>query len=636
MIRLLSFLLFALIAGRVVAQDTTVLTIGDKKYSLEEFNYIYNKNNSLTQEPVSKNEYVNLFVNYKLKVEEAIAQGYDTVPSFKRELEYYRNELAKPYLTDKKATDEVVKEAYEHMMYEVDASHILIELDKSPTPQDTLKAYQKIADIKTRLDNGEDFGKLAMELSEGPSAPNKGHLGYFGAFMMVYPFEKAAYSTPVGQVSEITRTAFGYHLIKVHDKRKNKGEILVAHIMKAFPYRANPTVQNQSKIAIDSIYRKLMNGESFNAMVAQFSDDKQTVANNGKLPWFGTGRMVPEFSDAAFALNNNGDISEPVKTQFGWHIIKRIDVRPVKPLDECREEIMQKIKRDERAFAGKKATIDRLKEEYTYTVNESDYAQLESLVIKASATGKEALIAELSSAALQPASFDDQVISSSDLANEAFPFNIPSAGLTPANFSQIWNDYIDNKLIEYEKARLESKYPEFRFLMNEYHDGLLIFEISQREVWNKASNDSTGLVRYYEEHKNDYILEEHFNGRLLYCKDKQTYKQLKKVVKKNPEMQIDSLAPSLAENIKVKEGRFFNGDEPMLDAQIWKKKGAAIDSTYPYLLPLGVKKEKSIQPLTEVRGRVISDYQEELERNWIDGLKQKFNPQLNTFVFNEQ
>ncbi|MCG8582993.1 MAG: peptidylprolyl isomerase [Bacteroidales bacterium] len=636
MIRLLSFILLALFAGNVEAQENTVLTIGDKKFSLEEFDYIYNKNNSLTQEPVSKTEYVDLFVNYKLKVEEAIAQGYDTVSSFKRELEYYRNELAKPYLTDKKATDEVVKEAYEHMLYEVDASHILVELDKSPTPEDTLKAWEKIAAIKARLDKGEDFGELAVKLSEGPSAPNKGHLGYFGAFMMVYPFEEAAYNTTVGQVSEITRTAFGYHLIKVHDKRKNKGEILVAHIMKAFPYQASPIIQNQSKIAIDSIYQKLLNGESFNAMVAQFSDDKQTVANNGKLPWFGTGRMVPEFSDAAFALENDGDISEPVKTKFGWHIIKRIDVRPVKSLDECRDEVLQKIKRDERAFAGKKATIERLKKEYNYAINEQDYKQLKSLVINGSKKEKAVFIEQLQNAGLQPASFDTIKISSADFANEAFPFNIPSAGLTDAHFIQIWNDYIDNQLIEHEKANLENKYPEFRFLMNEYHDGLLIFEISQKEVWNKASNDSIGLARYYEQNKNSYVLDEHFSGRLFYCKDKQTYKHLKKELKKTTELIVDSLAPSLAKEIKEKEGRFFKGDEPMLDAQVWKKKGVAIDTTYPYLLTLGEKKEKSIQPLSEVRGRVISDYQEELEHNWIQELKQKFNPELNTFVFNKQ
>jgi peptidyl-prolyl cis-trans isomerase SurA len=346
--------------------------------------------------------------------------------------------------------------------------------------------------------------------------------------------------------------------------------------------------------------------------------------------------MVPEFSDAAFALENNGDISKPVRTQFGWHIIKRLDIRPVKSFDESRDEIMKKIKRDERAFAGKKATIERLKEDYNYTLNEADYKQLKSLVVKASKNEKAVFVEQLAKAGLEPAAFDERTINSSDFANEAFPFNLPKEGLTEANFTQIWNEYVGSQLIEHEKANLESKYPDFRFLMNEYHDGLLIFEISQKEIWNKASNDSVGLANYYQQHKENYALEEHFDGQLFYCKNKQTYKQLKKLAKKSADIQIDSLDAELAENILKKEGLFFKGDEPKLDVQIWKKKMKVIDTTYPYLLTLGDKKEKSIQPLNEVRGRVISDYQEELEKNWLEELKQKFNPKINTFVFNEQ
>ncbi|MBK3515838.1 peptidylprolyl isomerase [Carboxylicivirga marina] len=634
--RLFSLLFIALIGLGAMAQEETVLTIGEKTYSLDEFNYIYDKNNSLTQEPVSRNEYVDLFVNYKLKVEEAIAQGYDTVPSFQKELDYYRNELAKPYLTDKKATDEVVKEAYEHMLYEVDASHILVKLSKSPTPEDTLKAYKKILNIKKQLEKGGDFDQLAVELSEGPSAPNKGHLGYFGAFMMVYPFEKAAYNTPVGEVSEITRTAFGYHLIKVNDKRKNKGEVLVAHIMKAFPYQSNGQIQNQSKIAIDSIYNKLQNGESFNAMVAQFSDDKQTVANNGKLPWFGTGRMVPEFSDAAFSLSENGQVSKPVKTQFGWHIIKRLDVRPIKPLDECREEILQKIKRDERAFAGKKATVERLKKEYNFTINASDLASLQALVVKASKGEKADFVKQLEEAQLTPASFNGQSIHSTEFAHEAFKFNLPSGGFTAANFAQVWNGYVEEKLIEHEKSNLENKYPDFKFLMNEYHDGLLIFEISQKEIWNRASNDSTGLAVYYSEHKSEYTLDEHFDGRLFYCKNKTAYKQLKKLLKKDESLNLDSLESELSDQIMEKEGRFFKGEEAQLDVKQWKDKKTVIDTNYPYLLTEGKLVEESIQTLDEVRGRVISDYQEELEQKWIESLKEKYDPKVNAFVFNKQ
>ncbi|TRX62512.1 peptidylprolyl isomerase [Carboxylicivirga sp. M1479] len=630
--RLLSLVLLSLTMVGALAQDNVILSIENQQFSVDEFNYIFEKNNALTQEPVSKNEYVDLFVNYKLKVAEAMAQGYDTLSSFKQELNYYRDELAKPYLNDKKATEEVVEEAYQHMLYEIEASHILIKLPKSPSPKDTLEAYNKVAKIKSQLSKGKDFKQMAIEFSEGPSGKNGGHLGYFGAFMMVYPFEKAAYNTPVGEVSDITRTSFGYHLIKVHNKRKNQGEILVAHIMKAFPYQANEQIQNQSKIAIDSIHRKLMNGESFDEMVAQFSDDKQTVANKGQLPWFGSGRMVPEFSDAAFGLAKDGDISQPVKTQFGWHIIQRLDSRPVKPIDECKDEIMQKIKRDERAFAGKKATVERLKNEYNYTVNANDYQQLTQIVVKNSQLEKEAFIKKINDASLKVASFADVVFDSEKIANEAFPFNLPEKGLSDADFQQVWDAYVEDELLAYEKSQLEAKYPEFKFLMNEYHDGLLIFEISQKEIWNKASNDSIGLASFYEHNSSNYILDEHFEGQLYYCKSKKVLKQLKKALKKQPELVLDSLSAELKDNILLKEGRFFKGDEVQLDAQIWKEKASVINVNYPYLFTQGTKVAESTQMLDEVRGRVISDYQEQLEKEWINSLHEKFKPEVNTFV----
>ncbi|MBR8536277.1 peptidylprolyl isomerase [Carboxylicivirga sediminis] len=624
-------LLSALFTQAAFAQDNTLLTIGDKQFSVDEFNYIYEKNNTLSQEPISKKEYIDLFVNYKLKVEEAIAQGYDTVPSFQKELQYYRDELAKPYLSDKKAIEGVVEEAYERMCYEVDASHILIKLPPSPTPEDTLKAYNKIMDVKQQLGKGADFEEMVLRYSEGPSAKqSNGHLGYFTAFMMVYPFEEAAFNTPVGGVSEIVRTAFGYHLIKVHDKRKNKGEIQVAHIMKAFPYKASEAIQTQAKIAIDSIYRKLQNGESFNALVAEYSDDKQTVPNNGKLPWFTTGRMVPEFSEAAFALTENGQIAPPVKTQFGWHIIKRLDSRPVKPLEECRDDIMQKIKQDERSLAGQKATVARLKNEYQFTIDAKGYKQLKAFVINKSKT--EGWVDALEANDWLVASYAGGQISSADFAKEMAAHRMSEQGVSGELFTNLWNSYTDKVMIAVEKNNLEKKYPEFKYLMGEYHDGLLIFEISQSEVWNKASNDSVGLAAFYEAHKDSYVQEEHFDGRIIYCKTKAGYKQLKKLAKKG-EVQIDSLAPSLREELLVKQGPFYKGDEAQLDKQMWKVKTSVINTDYPYLLSDGHLVSKRIQPMEEIRGRVISDYQEQLEQQWIESLQQKYNPKVNTFVF---
>ncbi|WP_430809772.1 MULTISPECIES: peptidylprolyl isomerase [unclassified Carboxylicivirga] len=633
--RILSFMLLLPFCFYMAAQEKTVLTIGDNHYSLDEFNYIYEKNNTLTQEPMSRQQYLELFVNYKLKVVEAMQQGFDTLTSFKDELNYYRNELAKPYLNDKKAIDEVVREAYEHSLYEVEASHILIKFPASPTPEDTLKAYTTIASIKKQLNEGADFVSMAKKYSQCPSAQQSdGHLGYFGAFMMVYPFEKAAYNTPVGSVSDITRTSFGYHLIKVHNKRKNKGEIKVAHIMRSFPYQADEAVRQQAKVMIDSVYRQLQAGASFEDMVVKYSDDRQTLDAKGELPWFGTGRMVPAFSDAAFALKTNGQMSKPVMTRFGWHIIKRLDVRPVKPLEEAREEILQKIKRDERAFAGKKATLERLKNEYDYRVNEEALKKVEMFLGKYGLDYDDASFKANGVSNLKLASFDDQVVNANDFMHYA---TMHSGGrpeeTKTGRITQLWNSYADDVLINYEKSRLEERYPDFRFLMQEYHDGLLIFEISQKEIWTKASEDSVGLAAYYENHKEQYRADEYFKGRLLYCKSKTVYKKLKKMLRKNTGLSLDSLDQEMREGILEKKGPFLKGEEPKLDALVWKSKGKVIDADYPYAVPDGEIVPSHIQPLDVVRGRVISDYQEALEKQWVERLRNKYKPQVNTFVF---
>ena len=631
--RLFSLLALISFSIAISAQDEPLLVIGNKHFTVDEFNYIYNKNNALAQDTVSKADYLDLFVIYKLKVEEAIAQGYDTIPSFKKELEFYRNELAKPYLSDKKAEEEVVQEAYEHMRYEVEASHILINLPKAPNPKDTLKAYNRIADVKRQLDNGADFEQMVLKYSEGPSArQSNGHLGYFTAFMMVYPFEKAAFNTPIGEVSDITRTSFGYHLIKVHDKRENKGQIQVAHIMKAYPYKASETIQNQSKIAIDSIYKKLISGASFEAMVTQFSDDKQTVSNQGKLPWFASGEMVPAFSEAAFALTKDGAISKPIKTKFGWHIIKRMAVRPIKSLEECRAEITQKIKRDERAFAGIQATVKRLKEEYDYTINEKDLLKLEQLTIQYSKMGQSSFVDKLSQAQLQPSSYAGRVLTSKDFASNGITFSWPEEGLTKLDFEYAWRHFVERTLIDFEKKNLKHKYPDYKHLMNEYFDGLLIFEISQKEIWNKASNDSIGLVTFYHKNSDNYMLDEHYKGTLYYCKSKKGSKTIKKMLAKTKEGEVLELPKELSDQVQVKKGRFFKGDEPMLDNQVWDSKIKATSSDYPFLIKSGQMYEKAVQPLDDIRGQVVSDYQSELEEQWVIRLKEKYKPELKPFA----
>jgi len=336
----LSFLLLFAFQLQAKKKNEILVTIGKEKVSKDEFEANYRRNNSniLDKKDVkSPQDYLDLFIKFRLKVLEAEALGYDTVRAFRDELEGYRKELAKPYLTDVTYNEEMVKTAYHRTQYERKASHILIRVAPDASPADTLIAWNKINNLRKQLIAGADFNEMAAKYSEDPSAAqNKGLLGYFTAFQMVYPFEDMTYRTPVGQVSEIIRTRFGYHVIKVHDERLAAGEAKVAHIMKMFPQQASEETINKLKLSADSLWIKATSGADFAELARKYSDDKQSSNDGGVINWFTPNNMVPSFAEASFALKNDGDISPVIRTPFGWHIIKRIERRPVLPLDKLR------------------------------------------------------------------------------------------------------------------------------------------------------------------------------------------------------------------------------------------------------------------------------------------------------------
>ncbi len=609
----------------------TLLTIEGKNYSIEEFDFIYNKNNSYTEEPKSKKEYVDLFVNYKLKVHEAIAQGFDTLPSFKKEYNYYKEELAKPYFSNKEVTKKLKQEAYDRLKQEVDASHILIRIPKSATPEDTLKAYNKIKEIQERINKGEDFNKLAHEYSEDPSAKkNMGRLGFFSGFMMVYPFESAAYNTPINQVSDIVKTNFGYHLIKVHAKRQNRGELKTAHIMMMFPPNSPQKVIEEKKAKIDSIYQLVLKGENFGELAQNFSEDKNSARKNGELPWFGTGRMIPEFSEPAFKLDSIGAISEVIRTPYGFHIIKLLEKRGIKSYDEMEEEITQKISRDERAFKEKKSVIKKLKNEYNYNQNDSLLNAIKTKAKVLNISDKDFYSGFNDEDII--ASFSSKKIYIKDLF-ESLKSNRQFTGSKKANMIEnITQSYLNNQVVEFEKTQLDKKYPEYNFLLQEYHDGLLIFEVSQKEIWNKASQDSVGILKYYNSHKNDYFEPEKIVGKAYFAKDKKTLSVIKKQLNSTPNITTDSLKQIISsDSFKCINGEFSKGDYAAIDKDIWKikKSNGRTDEDFPFAFALGKMTPKKYKELDETKGQVISDYQNMIEKQWIEKLKSKYNPVVN-------
>ncbi len=628
---LILFLMVVLFSAGSLAQSShTLLTIGDKEYPVEEFDFIYSKNNSFSEDPKTKKEYIDLFVNYKLKVHEALAQGMDTMPSFKKEYNYYKDELAKPYLSDSKVTEKLLEEAYSRLKTEVNASHILITLPQNPTPEDTLTAYNKISTVLNKFKEGEDFNKLATEYSDDPSAKkNEGKLGYFTGFMMVYPFESAAFNTPAGSISPITRTAFGYHLVFVHDKRDNQGEVHTAHIMQMFPPNSPQELIAQKRAKIDSVYQLVLKGEDFGSVAKQYSDDRNSAANNGELPWFGTGRMVPEFSQPAFELDSVNNISEVIQTPYGFHIIKFLGKRGIKSFEEMKEEISNKIARDERAYQGKKVVLARLKDEYSFSENKAQTDAIKVMAKEANLSnddffkhfeGNEQVIATMTGWELKTSDLMAHLKSDRQFAQNS----------RAATIDKLMETYIDEAILKFEKTKLEEKYPEYKYLLNEYHDGLLIFDISQNEIWNKAIEDSVGLDRFYLDNKANYYYPEKLDGILFFTNDKKDFKAAKKIMQADSDITVDTLK-SAYPGSQVIKGVFEKGEYKALDKQIWKiKKSDAKDKPdFKYLWAVGEIIPKKQKELSETKGQVIADYQNQIEKEWLAQLKSKFSPIVN-------
>jgi len=633
-ITLLTFLAFS---GSLLAQsaDPVLMTINGKPVLKSEFEYIYNKNNTNNSlDKKTLDEYVDLFVNFKLKVEEAKTQGIDTTASFVNELSGYRSQLTKPYLTDTKVDEALLREAYDRSKEDVDVSHILIRIPQNATPADTLKAWNEINAIGKRLQK-EDFGKVAKEVSEDESAKdndgnkgNEGHIGWVSAFRTVYPFETTAYNTPVGTISKPVRTNFGYHIVKVHARRNTLGEILASHIM-IFASKEENETNKKAKATIDSLYQRVLAGDDFGTLAKNYSQDKGSSVKNGELPWFGAGRMVPEFEMAAFALKNVGDVSQPIQSAYGWHIIKLIDRKGLASYDELKSELERKVKRDERANRGQQVFVAKLRTDYNYKLNAANLQEF-AMLLTDRTLGDSIFMVEAAKLNKPLFGFAGKEYSQADFAKYLKKSTNSEKSIPSEIIDEKLNAFVDAELLAYEDKHLEKKYDDFRFLMQEYHDGILLFEVSNKEVWDKASKDTEGLAKYFDTHKADYTWEKpHFKGRVISCKDKATLKAAKSIVQKSHNDSIDKyLRTRLNDSIqyvKIDKGLYVQGENKVVDNQIFKAKEKLVPATdYPFVFVSGKLLKKTPEDYTDVRGLVTADYQEYLEQEWIKALRAKY------------
>lgn len=513
-------------------QEASIETLGNVSVPVSQFKYVYNKNNGNDPDAYSEKslkEYLDLYTNFKLKVIEAQSMGLDTAQSFIKELEGYKKQLAQPYLTEKSVTEGLIKEAYQRMGEEINAVHILITVAPDADPTDSLKAYQKIADIRAKAVAGENFEALAVEYSQDPSAKtNKGNLGFFTALQMVYPFEDAAYKTAIGTVSPICRTKFGYHIIKVKDRRPSRGEVKVSHIMVRAAEGVSADDSLAAKQKIDEIYAKAKKGDNWDELCAQFSDDLGTKNKGGVLPLFGTNAMIPSFEDAAFSLKTPGDFSTPVRTPYGWHIIKLIERKNLPEFKELESSIKAKVSKDSRSDLNKSVLIARLKKENAFAENSASmkitFAKADTNLVK----GKFDYKKEDKDLTLPLFSIKSKNTTIGEFLQFVKDRQRPRPNFSPSHYiNLLYKEFTDLAILTYEENNLEVKYPDYKNLVSEYREGILLFQLMDTKVWNKAIQDTLGLQKFFAANQNNYKWKKRLDATIYSCANRATLDQVK-------------------------------------------------------------------------------------------------------------
>ncbi|MCA1761932.1 MAG: peptidylprolyl isomerase [Flavobacteriales bacterium] len=622
-------------------EDPVLLKINDKEVTKAEFEIIFRKNNN--DSAITKadlDEYVELFINFKLKVAEAEEKGMDTIPSFVRELKGYREQLAAPYLVDKATSDSLIRQAYDRMQVEVKASHILIKLPPDPSPEDTLKAYRKISKIKKQVEESpETFGEVAEKQSEDPSAANnKGDLGYFTGLQMVYPFENAVYQTKVGEIGGPVRTKFGYHLVKVENRREARGQIKAAHIMIRSEESDPEDVRESSKQRADEVYEKLESGESFEELAKKYSDDRSSANKGGELPAFGTGRMVPEFEEAAYGIRNPGEVVGPVKSMYGWHIIKLIERVESKSFEEMKKELETKIKRDSRSNLSKESFIQARKDEYNFSEKRNHLKAFYKAIDSTYFDGTWEPDEKLKNSEKELFTLDGNEYTQADYLNYITErMRGKRKRMEPTSFiNSSYNDFVDKTIMEYEDSRLEEKYPEFRALMNEYRDGILLFDLTDTKVWSKAVEDSTGLANFYEKNKSDFMWKERAEYEVYTVENASIGKKVIKLLKKgkNQDEIRGKLGDKSALALKVENGVNERSAVPVLEKVDWKKGVSDVINDDGQFKVVRISKiiEPTPKGLEEARGLITAAYQSQLEDEWIEELRKAHEITVNKEV----
>ncbi len=628
-------------------KDPVLLDFGTQKVTKSEFERVYAKNNGgldavKSQTPEQYREYLDLYINFKRKVFEAEALALDKTPAFEQEFATYRKQLAQPYLSAKEVEDHLIQEAFDRSGSLVHASHLLVTIPANLTPEDTLTAYKRTLAFRDSITSGKiSFGDLAQAVSEDPSArENAGDLGYFSVFDMVYPFESAAYNTAVGQVSMPIRTRFGYHLIYVQDKLPSEGRKSAAHIIIRLGDRysgGNDSAQAEKKIR--EIYSKLKEGADFAEMAAQYSDDPSTAEKGGDL---GFSRLLPEMEVQKLKLGK-GEFSEPFETRFGWHILTVTDVEGVQSFEEARSGLKQRIARDSRAQLSREAMLEKIRKENKYSFDQAAFDDFKQTLDVNFARGNwkpDSTKSALYARTMFSLNGDAYNATLQDFIDYYISTRSRQPRLGPAEAAdEISKGFIETKLMDYEEARLPEKNPDFRYLVQEYRDGILLFTLMEQKVWKKAVEDTTGLKQFYKDHTSDFNANEMVDVREFRSTDKDAVKEAHDfLVAGKTEQEVDSILNAESPlRLRITTQSYEKGKGELADDFFTKPIGYIGDVTdlgsYARVLVVLEKFPAGIKPFEKARSESITRYQDYLEQEWLKSLAQSYPVKINEKVF---
>lgn len=610
--------------------DPVLMTVNGKDVHQSEFEYLYNKNNRQQMQPQGIDEYVDMFVTYKLKVADAEAAGIDTTAAFRKEFEGYCSELARPYMRDSLVEERLVQEAYARMDRMVDVSHIMMPI--GTTHQERIDNKARLDSIRTAILNGADFAEMAKKFSSDRSAVrNGGRMGYIYANMYPYPFELAAFSTPVGQVSEVIDDApYGYHIVKVNGEKPNPGSVHARHILK-LTRDMTPEQAQAKKAEIDSIYNILASGNAdFESIARAESDDPGSARNGGDLGFFGMGRMVPEFEEVAFSLND-GEISKPFASPFGYHIVQVIEHKGIGSLEEERPQILKAIGRDVRANYPETERLNQLKKDYHAVILPQGLDKVKTLL--SSAADTESGFALLDTDKTVVATIGDRKFTAADVMASMKPNVRTSATDAYTTFYDAVGQLLNDRTLDYARERLIVDQPDYRNLVNEYRDGILLFEISNRNVWDRSTRDTEGLEEFFRVNRDNYKWDApKYKGYIVFATNDSVAGAARRYLASH-EIEKDSLVKTLRKEfgrtVKIERVIAAKGDNAIVDNVAFNGEQAAAPGNWKAWFGYKGRIIDAPEEAADVRGAVSADFQQELERRWIESLHKKYPVKIN-------